>query len=71
MNYYIMVCFMGAYIHFQTGTLTQNVMTFLKCSIKGVTHGEKTTDHHEYETVVATGEQIKKQLSEDSTVAVS
>lgn len=44
---------------FQTGTLTQNVMTFLKCTIRGVKHGE-VQDKNEYETVVATGEKIKE-----------
>ena len=42
-------------------------MTFLKCTINGVKHGEKTVDHHEFETIVATGEQIKKQKSSDES----
>ncbi len=60
-----MLCFI-----FQTGTLTQNVMTFLKCSIRGVKHGDKTLDK-EFETVVATGEMIERQHSTASTVTVS
>ena len=37
-------------------------MTFLKCTIRGVKHGE-VLDKSEYETVVATGEKIKEQTS--------
>ena len=40
----------------QTGTLTQNVMTFLKCSIGGVKYGDVTQDIKEKEQIVATGE---------------
>ncbi len=41
---------------FQTGTLTQNIMTFLKCSIRGVKYGEVTLEDVEREQVVSTGE---------------
>ena len=34
-------------------------MTFLKCTIRGVKHGDKTCDKTEFETVVATGEVVK------------
>ncbi len=40
----------------QTGTLTQNIMTFLKCSIRGVKYGEVTLEDVEREQVVSTGE---------------
>ena len=39
----------------QTGTLTQNVMTFLKCSIQGVRYGDISPNPTE-EVNVATGE---------------
>ena len=47
----------------QTGTLTQNVMTFLKCSIQGVKYGELSPDDKEKEEVVATGEVLQRQKS--------
>ena len=39
----------------QTGTLTQNIMTFLKCSIRGVKHGESAVTEEPMEQEVATG----------------
>ena len=54
----------------QTGTLTQNVMTFLKCTICGVKHGDKMLDN-EFETVVATGEKVERQQSSASVTTVS
>ena len=44
-------------------------MTFLKCSIQGVKHGEKTYEQTEYDTVVSTGELVKRQMSEAATVS--
>jgi len=48
----------------KTGTLTQNVMTFLKCSIQGVKYGELSPDDKDKEEVVATGEVLQRQKSE-------
>ena len=39
----------------QTGTLTCNIMTFLKCTIQGGKHGEITVDEVPMEQEVATG----------------
>jgi phospholipid-translocating ATPase len=39
----------------KTGTLTSNIMTFLKCSIRGVKHGEKGTEERPMEQDVITG----------------
>ena len=52
----------------QTGTLTQNVMTFLKCSIGGVKYGNVTVDTKEKEQIVSTGEvnQVQRQASQES-----
>ena len=56
----------------QTGTLTQNVMTFLKCSIKGVKYGEETDDDKEIDQLVATGaEEHVRKASDGGTLAVS
>ena len=55
----------------QTGTLTQNVMTFLKCSIGGVKYGDITLDMKEKEQVVSTGEvnQVQRQTSQESCLS--
>lgn len=55
----------------KTGTLTQNVMTFLKCTIQGVKYGDKTSDGSELETIVSTGEVVKRQESEPSSSIVT
>ena len=53
----------------QTGTLTQNVMTFHKCTIGGVKYGDVTPDVKDKEQVVATGEEnlVQKQVSQENT----
>ena len=48
----------------QTGTLTQNIMTFLKCSIQGVKYGEAIPDDKDNEVVVATGEVLQEKKPE-------
>lgn len=67
---YIVVLF----LIFQTGTLTQNVMTFLKCSIGGVKYGDITQDSKEKEQVVPTGEVnpvLRQESQEDHVSPVS
>jgi phospholipid-translocating ATPase len=39
----------------KTGTLTQNIMTFLKCTIHGVKHGDTTMEEPPMEQEVTTG----------------
>ena len=54
----------------QTGTLTQNVMTFLKCSINGTKYGETTSDDMEKEVVVSTGEELDKTAKEGKVILI-
>ena len=69
--YLLTVYFTNIFFFPQTGTLTQNVMTFLKCSIGGVKYGDVTQDNKEKEQIVATGEfnPVQKQTSQESTQA--
>ena len=55
----------------QTGTLTQNVMTFLKCTIGGVKYGDHTQDSKDKEQVVSTGEETLKASQGGNTSPVS
>ena len=48
----------------QTGTLTQNIMTFHKCSIQGVKYGEGIPEDKEKEVVVSTGEVLQEKKPE-------
>ena len=54
----------------QTGTLTQNIMTFLKCSIQGVKYGEAIPEDKDKEIVVSTGE-VLQEKKPDSPSSVS
>ena len=56
---------------FQTGTLTQNVMTFLKCSIGGVKYGDVTQDVKDKMQTVSTGEvnPVQRSTSQEGTTS--
>ena len=51
----VKLCALPTFIRLQTGTLTCNIMTFLKCTIQGRKHGEITVDEVPMEQEVATG----------------